>query len=162
MVQSSADITASTDNSPTSAGSSQLDHPQSWDLSDLYQGFNDPKLAEDLAELQKTAAKFRQNYRDKVSQLTPVAVADCLQQLEVLGEKSGYLYAFPSLVFSADTRNTEAQQFLDKVKAALTGIDNQLLFFDLELQDLDEVNINIVQMEEAPIIELDKDGVVAD
>ena len=68
-----------------------------------------------------------------------------MQQLEAIAEKSGYLYAFPSLVFSADTRNTEAMQFLDKVKEALTKIDNQLLFFDLELQDLDTSKFSELQ-----------------
>jgi oligoendopeptidase F len=123
----------------------QLDSPQEWDLSDLYQGFDDPQLALDLELLQQTAAEFRQTYRGKVGELTPAQVANCLQQLEAINEKAGYLYAFPSLVFSADTRNTEAKQFLDKVMEALTGIENQLLFFDLELQQLEVENFAELQ-----------------
>jgi oligoendopeptidase F len=115
----------------------QLDSPQEWDLSDLYQGFDDPQLSQDLEALQQQAAQFRENYRGKVSDLTPAEIANCLQTLEAIGQKSGYLYAFPSLIFSADTRNTQAKQFLDKVMEALTGIENQLLFFDLELQQID-------------------------
>jgi oligoendopeptidase F len=115
----------------------QLDSPQEWDLSDLYQGFDDPQLSQDLAALQQQAAQFRENYRGKVTDLTPAEIANCLQTLEAIGQKSGYLYAFPSLIFSADTRNTQAKQFLDKVMEALTGIENQLLFFDLELQQID-------------------------
>ncbi len=114
----------------------QLDSPQEWDLSDLYQGFDDPQLSQDLEALQQQAAKFRETYRGKVSDLTPGEIANCLQTLEAIGQKSGYLYAFPSLIFSADTRNTEAKQFLDKVMEAITGIENQLLFFDLELQQI--------------------------
>ncbi|WP_242072435.1 M3 family metallopeptidase [Microcoleus sp. FACHB-68] len=115
----------------------QVESPQEWDLSDLYQGFDDPQLAQDLQALQQSAAQFREHYRGKVAELKPEAVASCLQQLETIAEKSGYVYAFPSLVFSADTRNTEAKQFLDKVMEALTIVENQLLFFDLELQKLD-------------------------
>lgn len=115
----------------------QLDSPQEWDLSDLYQGFDDPQLSQDLEALQQQAAQFRETYRGKVSDLTPAEIANCLQTLEAIGQKSGYLYAFPSLIFSADTRNTEAKQFLDKVMEALTGIENQLLFFDLELKQID-------------------------
>nr|WP_242022111.1 M3 family metallopeptidase [Trichocoleus sp. FACHB-90] len=123
----------------------QLDSPQEWNLCDLYKGFDDPHLAQDLQVLQQDATEFRQNYRGKVSSLTPEELAQCLQQLEALAEKSGYLYAFPSLVFSADTRNNEAKQFLDKVREALTGIENQLLFFDLELQDLDAAKFSELQ-----------------
>ncbi len=115
----------------------KLDSPQEWDLSDLYQGFDDPQLNQDLAALQQQAAQFRETYRGKVSNLTAAEIANCLQTLEAIGQKSGYLYAFPSLIFAADTRNTEAKQFLDKVMEALTGIKNQLLFFDLELQQID-------------------------
>ena len=122
---------------PISPAIEKLESPQEWDLSDLYQGFDDPKLTEDLEALQQQAGKFRETYRGKVAELTPAEIATCLQTLEAIAQKSGYLYAFPSLIFSADTRNTEAKQFLDKAMEALTGIENQLLFFDLELQQIE-------------------------
>ncbi|MBD1821739.1 oligoendopeptidase F [Cyanobacteria bacterium FACHB-DQ100] len=115
----------------------QLDSPQEWDLSDLYRGFDDPKLTQDLEALQTQASEFRDSFRGKVKELTAEQLAECFKALEAIAEKSGYLYAFPSLIFSADTRNTEAKQFLDKVMEALTGVENQLLFFDLELQSLE-------------------------
>jgi len=114
----------------------QLDTPQEWNLSDLYRGFDDPQFDQDLAELRQTTIAFRQHYRGKAATLTATELANGLRQLEAIAQKSGYLYAFPSLVFAADTRNTEARQFLDKVMEALTEIENQLLFFDLELQDI--------------------------
>ena len=118
---------------------------QEWDLSDLYKGFDDPKLKQDLQTLQQQSAEFRQNYRDKVSQLSPEEVARCLQQLETLLEQSGYLHTFPAVLLAADTRNAEAKQFLDDVRVALTRVDNQLLFFELELQDLDPATLGELQ-----------------
>lgn len=120
------------------ANLAQLDSLQEWNLSDLYQGFDDPQLARDLEALQTEATEFRQSYRGRVRELSPEQIGDCLKQLEAIAEKTGYLYAFPSLVFSADTRNTEAKQYLDKVMEVLTVVENQLLFFDLELKELDE------------------------
>lgn len=124
---------------------SQLQTPQEWDLTDLYQGFDDPRLEQDLHSLQQQASQFRQQYRGQVHHLTPEAIADCLQQLEALSQKSGYLYAFPSLVFAADTRNTEAKQYLDKVMESLTVLENQLLFFDLELKSLNDAQFTQLQ-----------------
>jgi oligoendopeptidase F len=115
----------------------QLDSPQEWNLADLYSGFADPQLAQDLETLQQAATQFREQYRGKVPSLEPAQIADCFRQLEAIAQRSGYLYAFPSLVFAADTRNSEAKQFLDKVMEALTIVENQLLFFDLELKSLD-------------------------
>jgi oligoendopeptidase F len=109
---------------------------QEWDLSDLYSGFEDPRLTLDLQALQTEAAAFREQYRGRVSELSSQDVAACLQQLEAIATRSGQLYAYPALIFSADTRNTAAKQMQDKVLEAVTGIDNQLLFFDLELKGL--------------------------
>ena len=128
-----------------SAHSNLSDSPQEWDLSDLYQGFSDPKLKQDLEDLQTAAAEFRNQFRGKVNTLAPDQLAACLKRLEAIAEKSGYLYSFPSLIFSADTRNTEAKQFLDKVMEALTGVENQLLFFDLEVQKLDAGQFDTLQ-----------------
>lgn len=111
--------------------------PQEWNLSDLYKGFDDPKLSQDLQALQQTVDAFRGRYRGRVQELTPEEIADCFNQLETISEQSGYLYAFPALIFSADTRDTEAKQQQDKMLEAITGIENQLLFFDLELKALD-------------------------
>jgi oligoendopeptidase F len=120
----------------------RLDVPQEWNLSDLYRGFDDPQLKQDLQALQQKTAEFRQNYRGKVSQLAPEAFARCLQQLEAISTKADHLIAFPSLVFCKDSRNSEAKQFLNDMKVALTRIDNQLLFFELELQNLGSVEFD--------------------
>ncbi|MBW4545573.1 MAG: oligoendopeptidase F [Symplocastrum torsivum CPER-KK1] len=120
----------------------RLDVPQEWNLSDLYRGFDDPQLKQDLQTLQQKTAEFRQNYRGKVSQLAPEAFARCLQQLEAISTKADHLIAFPSLVFCKDSRNSEAKQFLNDMKVALTRIDNQLLFFELELQNLGSVEFD--------------------
>jgi oligoendopeptidase F len=124
--------------------------PQEWNLSDLYRGFDDPQLTEDLQALQQQSAEFRQNYRDKVSLLTPEELARCLQHLEAFSQQSDYLHAFPTLLLSADTRNTEAKQFLDDLNVALTRVENQLLFFELELQDLDPVKLG--ELQSSPVL----------
>ncbi len=127
----------------------QLDS-QEWDLSDLYTSFEDPKLEQDLQTLQHQANQFRQTFRGQISQLTPEQIHQGLQQLEQIYQTAGYLYTFPSLIFAADTRNREAKQFLDKVMEAITAIENQLLFFDLELKTLTDEQLQTLQT--APIL----------
>ncbi|MBP0028880.1 M3 family oligoendopeptidase [Roseofilum sp. Guam] len=116
--------------------SNQLQTPQEWDLSDLYQRLDDPKIQQDLEHLQQQATAFRQTYRGKIAQLSPEQILDCLQQLETLFQSCGYLWAYPSLVFSADTRNSLAKQLLDQIMEAVTTLENEVLFFDLELKKL--------------------------
>ncbi|MEW6498890.1 MAG: M3 family metallopeptidase, partial [Cyanobacteriota bacterium] len=119
--------------------------PQAWDFSDLYQGFDDPQFDQDLQALQQQAGEFRQNYRSQVSQLTPEEIAQCLRQLEAISEKYSHLDTFANLIVCANPRNHEAKQFLNNVRVALTRIHNQLLFFNLELQDLDTAKFDELQ-----------------
>jgi oligoendopeptidase F len=127
----------------------QLDRPQEWNLSDLYASFDDPALAADLQRLQQSAVQFRETYHGRVRDLSPEQIADCLEELEAIAQIADYLYIFPSLVFSADTRNTEAKQFLDKAAEATTDFHNQVLFFDLELQELDAAEFSNLQASRA-------------
>jgi oligoendopeptidase F len=123
----------------------QIHTPQEWDHSDLYKGFDDPQFEQDLTALQQKAAEFHHNYLCQVSQLTPEEIARCLQQLEALSEKYSYLETFASVVFCSDTRNTEAKQFFNDTKVTLTRIHNQLLFFNVELQNLDPTQFDELQ-----------------
>jgi len=123
----------------------RISETQEWDLRDLYAGFDDPQFEDDLRELQQRAQAFREQYRGTVSQLSPGKISAGLRELEVINQKSGYLYAFPSLQFAADTRNSQAKQFEDRVLEALTQIENQLLFFNLELQALEEAQFTKLQ-----------------
>ena len=111
-------------------------YAQEWDLSDLYQSLADPRLDQDVQALQAQAGRFRETYRGRVATLTPGEVRAALQTLESLWERVGYAYAYPALMFAADTQNTHARQRLDQVMQAATEIENQVLFFPLELQQL--------------------------
>jgi oligoendopeptidase F len=123
----------------------QIQAPQEWDLTDLYKNFSDPVLQSDLATLQQQAEAFRAQYRGKVSAIAPAEMLTCLKTLETLSERIGYIYAFPNLIFSADTQNSEAKQYVDKVMEAITGIQNNLIFFDLELQALSLETFAVLQ-----------------
>jgi oligoendopeptidase F len=130
---------------------SQSDEAPAWNLGDLYQGLDDPALASDLAGLQQEAAQFRTEYRDRVAQLSPAEILTALQTLESIYQRSGYLYAYPSLIFAANTQNVVAKQAVDRVMAATTDLNNQLLFFDLELQGL--APEKFAQLQASPLLE---------
>ncbi|MCX5965713.1 MAG: M3 family metallopeptidase [Cyanobacteria bacterium] len=107
-----------------------------WDLSDLYNGLEDPAIQTDLQSLSQFASQFRETYRSHVNRLSPIQIADCLHQLEAMYERSGYLYAFPALIFNANTQDKIAKQAMDRAMEAYTQLQNQLLFCDLELKQL--------------------------
>ena len=77
----------------------------------------------------------------------PEAIAQALTELETIYRIGDYLYSYPSLVFAADTADTAAQQAMDKMQKALTVVQNDLLFFELELQTLDEAVIQTLKQQ---------------
>ncbi|MGD1937718.1 MAG: M3 family oligoendopeptidase [Cyanophyceae cyanobacterium] len=131
-----------------SKNASSAERSQDWDLSALYASFDDPKFHSDLTAVQAQVAEFRDAYRGKVAALAhdkPEAIAQALTKLEAIYRTVDYLYSYPSLVFAADTADTAAQQAMDKMQKALTAVQNELLFFELELQGLDAETIAALQ-----------------
>lgn len=128
--------------------SPQVERSQDWDLSSLYAGFDDPKFQGDLETVQGQVAEFRDRYRGQVAALAqenPEVIAQALTELETIYHTADYLHSYPSLVFAADTADKNAQQAMDKIQKALTVVQNELLFFELELQNLRAETIQTLQ-----------------
>jgi oligoendopeptidase F len=103
-----------------------------WDLSHLYAGHDDPKLAADLEAALAGAAAFAERYRGRVAQLDAAALADAVDALEGIQEPVGRAGAFASLAFAADTATPRYGALLQRVQERGTEIRNHLLFFELE------------------------------
>lgn len=111
-----------------------------WDLSELYQGPDDPRLEDDLAAARRRAEAFAQTYRGKITsgQLDGPALACALADYEALAELEHRPSFYASLLFAADTQNSKAQQLVQRTREAATETANLLVFFALELIALDE------------------------
>ena len=111
-----------------------------WDLSELYQGPDDPRLEADLVEARRRAEAFAQAYRGKVAsgQLDGPALARALAEYEALSELEYRPSFYASLLFAADTQNGKAQHLVQHTREASTEIANLLIFFTLELIALEE------------------------
>lgn len=120
-------------------------HSLDWDLADLYQGFDDPRYGADLQAVGDRARRFRATYHDRVAALSPGELAAALEELEAIYQVVGYLWSFPSLTFSTNTRDPIARAEVDRVQTALTTVNNDLLFFDLELQAISESHLAALQ-----------------
>ena len=119
-----------------------------WNLADLYEGFDDPRYGADLQAVGDRARLFRATYHDRVAVLSAGELAAALEELEAIYQVVGYLWSFPSLTFATDTRDSIAQAEVDRVQTALTTVNNDLLFFDLELQSFSEQHL--AQLQAAP------------
>ncbi len=111
----------------------------SWNLDDLYQGPDDPRLEADLAEAKRRAQAFVRSYRGKIAtaQLDGPGLAAALVEYEALSALESRPSFYASLLFAADTQNQRAQQLVQRTREAATETGNLTVFFNLELIALD-------------------------
>ena len=105
-----------------------------WDLSSLYAGLDDPRIAYDLDAAQRAAVAFAERYRGRVPALDAPALATAItayEDLEELGRRPGF---YAHLRFAADTQNDGARRLVDRTREAGVALANTLTFFELDLK----------------------------
>ena len=107
-----------------------------WDLSDLYEGADDPRFEADVKESEGAAAAFRGRYYGKVAELAAGELADAIaemERIESLITKAGYFAHLDYVTNMADPTRAALVARLTEKGAAL---NTQLLFFGLEIAEL--------------------------
>lgn len=107
-----------------------------WNLTELYQNIDDPKIQQALTDTTQLADQFEQKYRGKITKLNPKGLQKCLQDIEAFNLKTSDLGLYSSLTFSADMTNTKIQTLHDKVDKLDVKVGKQLAFYSLELGKL--------------------------
>ncbi len=109
-----------------------------WDLSDLYAGADDPRLAADLDAAEAEARAFEAAHAGRVAELSGDALADALAAFERIEERLGRAASFAQLVFSGDATDAANGRFYQTIQERVTAIGSHLLFLALELNRLED------------------------
>ncbi len=109
-----------------------------WDLSDLYEGADDPRLEEDKKKIEKHAEKFAKKYRGQVAELDAGALKNALQEYEQIIETTGKIGSYAHLLWSTDTNRAEYGKLMQEANELSSAIHQKLVFFDVEWLELDE------------------------
>ena len=109
-----------------------------WDLSDLYEGSDDPRLETDIEEAEAAAAAFRLRYHGKVAGLSAAELADAIAERERLEETLTRVGYFAHLHFATDMADPPRGALVARITEKGAALDTQLLFFGLEIADLDD------------------------
>ena len=102
-----------------------------WDLSDLYQGTNDPNIEKDLSRYKKNALSFQKKYKGKLSKLSALEFLKALQALEKNSLIGGKLGEFAYLNMSTQMKNPLAMAFYQNISEKLTEYAKPAVFFSL-------------------------------
>ncbi len=115
-----------------------------WNLGDLYPE-GGAQLSSDLDRAAKDAAQFRDTYAGKLDQLARQdarALAKAITAYEAQSDRMGRIGSFAYLNYVTNTADPARAKLFGDAQDKLTNISSQLLFFELELNRIDDTDMD--------------------
>jgi len=109
-----------------------------WNLGDFYEGINDPKIEKDIRDLEELAGQFNQKVKGRLSDplLTSNQLLKWYEEYEKITERTYYLGIYANLIYSINRLDDDVKSFNSKIDEFKARIQEKLLFFDLELNNI--------------------------
>ena len=123
-------------------GSSQIKNLPEWNLDDLYSSENDKNLTIDLKWLDKECTKFENDFKNKLSKLSAQNFLKCILRYEKIQNISGRIMSFAGLKYYQSTTDPKRAKFLADMQDKITVSSSKLVFFALEINNIDNKKIN--------------------
>jgi oligoendopeptidase F len=109
-----------------------------WDLSDLYENGDDPRLEADVQAAESASAAFRERYYGHVAELSPSELREAIEQRERIEATFTRAIYYAHLWFSTDMNDSPRGALVARLTEKGAALDTQLLFFGLELAALED------------------------
>ena len=109
-----------------------------WNLSDLYDGPDDPRIESELDEASAAATTFRERFRGRLGELSAAELNGAVAELERIKSISTRVETYARLRQAADSSDQARGALVQKVRERNTQIETELLFFDLEWSELED------------------------
>lgn len=108
----------------------------SWNLTDLFDSPEDPRLADTLASTSAASHAFATRYQGKIGTLSAAELAEALSTYEQIQQNAAKPATFANLRYAADTAPANGA-FVQKLREQTTAALLPTLFFSIELSRLD-------------------------
>ena len=109
-----------------------------WNLADLYAGPGDTAFAADMAKGEEQAKAFARTYKGKLARISGHELAEALKIYESISDLLGRTGSYSQLYYVGDTTDAARGKFYGDVNSKLTDISTHLLFFELELNRIED------------------------
>ena len=125
--------------SASRAGKKPLGPLPEWDLSDLFPGFRSPEFETALEKAHDDAVSFEQNYKGNLAQMAEEGkLIETIRAYEELSDLTGRIGSFAYLNYAKNTSDPDRAKFLGDCQEKLTDLSSRLIFFSLELNQIDD------------------------
>ena len=124
---------------PAQKGHNEFGALPVWNLDDLYSGPDAPELQRDLDWAKGEAKAFEADYKGKLEALAKAGrLHEAVARSEKLGDVTGRLSSYAYLRYALDTQSPDKAKFLGDLGQAITDLATGLLFWELELNRIDD------------------------
>lgn len=124
-----------------------------WNLADLYPGMESAELKRDLDQADSNAAAFAESFKGKLADIVArgdaAALLKSVKDYESLSDLMGRIGSYAGLVYSGDTTDPKRAKFYGDIQSRLTNASTQLIFFELELNRLDDAALDALVASDA-------------
>lgn len=126
---------------PISGGQDdELGQLPEWDLSDLYTSPEDPAVERDLMAAETLAKELRDAYQGRLARTASHGdkLAEAIAKYEALADQLGKLGSYAGLYYASNQADPARAKFYGDISEKLNKISSGLIFFELELNQVDE------------------------
>ncbi len=112
-----------------------------WNLGDLYSGRDAPEIAADLDRAAADTNAFAERHKGKLAALDGAALGRAIADYEAIDERLARVMSYAQLVHAGAMDDPEVGRFFQSLNERVTDISSELLFFELELNRLDDAHL---------------------
>ena len=114
-----------------------------WNLSDLYPSIDAPEVKRDLDRAEVDCRAFERAYRGRLAELADPpevggSLIEAVKSYEAIEDLLGRLMSYAGLLHAGDTLDPARAKFYSDVRERITAASTHLLFFELELNRIDD------------------------
>ena len=130
----------------SSATSAELGDLPQWRLEHLYQSMASPRFAADLERARAEAKRFSDAWRGRLAAIAATdgggeRLGEAVRAYEALQDLIGRVMSYASLLYAADTSDGARAKFYGDTQERVTSLSGDLLFFELELNRIDDARL---------------------
>ncbi|CAN1722979.1 oligoendopeptidase F [Hyphomicrobium sp. 1Nfss2.1] len=124
----------------SASGAAALGPMPEWNLADLYPSPTSPEIARDLDKAAAEAKRLKETYYGKVAAVAAdgAALAKAIEEFEQFVELTGRLGSFAGLHYAGNQSDPARAKFYGDIAEKLTAISTDIIFFELELNQIDD------------------------
>jgi oligoendopeptidase F len=125
-----------------------------WNLADLYAGIDDPAIKRDLDRADADSVAFEEAFKGKLAALADganagAALVQAVKRYEALDDLLGRLISYAGLIHAGNTVDPARAKFYADVQERITAASTHLLFFQLELNRIDDGKLDSAMQDPA-------------